>query len=119
MATLIARLKASYPSLVEEYQYLPDVTPIEPDDNWIPVLFVTSRTISHQLVRYRQDICFMQESQRHMRYDKTGIEVIEPPGLDDFSRRALHVVCERAEYHYATMIKHGATAEQARAVLPG
>ena len=118
-AVWVSRLMATYPALVEDLHYAPEPGEIVPDDNWIPVLFVTSRTISHQLVRYRHDICFMQESQRHCRYDKSGLEVIEPPGLSDFSRRALMVCCERAEYHYATMIQHGATAEQARAVLPG
>lgn len=96
-----------------------ELCPVEPDDEWIPVLFTTSRTISHQLVRYRHDITFCQESQRHCRYDKDGIEVIEPPGLNDEAREYWLSACVRAEAHYRSMMAEGATAEQARAVLPG
>lgn len=76
--------------------------------------------MSHQLVRYRHDICFCQESQRHCRYDRDGIEVIEPPGLDSLQMRVCwEAGCYAAEATYRDMMKFGATAEQARAVLPG
>lgn len=92
----------------------------EPDTKWIPVLITTSRTISHQLVRYRRDICFMQESQRHVRYDQDGIEVIEPPGLGmQVTRGIWYDAAVDAEDAYRRMMAEGATAEQARAVLPG
>lgn len=117
--TFISRLKASYPSLVEEYQYLPDVTPIEPDDTWIPVLITTSRTISHQLGRYRNDITYCQESQRHVRYNPNKLEVIPPIGLNKEQEKVWYYACNRAEISYSQMLELGCTAEQARAVLPG
>ena len=121
MQTLQQRLKHFYPALVDDIDTYPDpVDPIVPANDWIPVLITTSRTISHQLVRYRRDICFMQESQRHVRYDRDGIEVIEPPGLDSLQMRVCwEAGCYAAEATYRDMMKFGATAEQARAVLPG
>jgi len=116
-------LAGQFPAFAEGMEELLDDSPaarVEPANDWIPVLFVTSRTISHQLVRYRHDITFCQESQRHVRYDRDGIEVIEPPGLGRGQRwyawdRALY----QAEDAYRYMLQEGATAEQARAVLPG
>lgn len=120
MYVLRQRLKSQYPALVDDIDTYPDpADPIVPANDWIPVLFVTSRTISHQIVRYRNDITYCQESQRHCRYDKDGIEVIEPPGLNDDAREYWLSACIRAEAHYRSMMNEGATAEQARAVLPG
>lgn len=115
-------LAREYPAFADGLEELLEECPgvqVEPDDEWIPVLFVTSRTISHQIVRYRNDITYCQESQRHCRYDKDGIEIIEPPGLNDEARELLLSACVRAEAHYHRMMAEGATAEQARAVLPG
>lgn len=114
------RLKAAFPALVEDIDCPADPGGVTIANDWIPVLITTSRTISHQLVRYRHDITFCQESQRHVRYDKYGIDVIEPPGLGRGQRwyawdRALY----QAEDAYRYMLQEGATAEQARAVLPG
>lgn len=118
-------------TLIDQYPaFFDDLPPFEksyskyavtvPANDWIPVLFVTSRTISHQLVRYRREITFCQESQRHVRYDRDGIEVIAPPGLYDRSLLRFEQACEASEQAYMAMIKlFGATAEQARAVLPG
>ena len=122
--SLAERLKASYPTLVDDMDSVregTDLPKIEPADDWIPVLITTSRTISHQLVRYRRDICFMQESQRHVRYDLDGIEVIEPPGLNQkaWACAEWEHALEQAENSYINMMRHGATAEQARSVLPG
>lgn len=90
-------------------------------NDWIPVLITTSRTISHQLVRYRHDITFCQESQRHVRYDQDGqeVEVIQPPGLKNRAKLIWQGAAEMAEAAYCNMMNNGATAEQARAVLPG
>lgn len=116
----IGRLQRQYPSLVEDLHYPEEESGcIQPDNSWIPVLITTSRTISHQLVRYRHDICFMQESQRCCRYDETGIEYIEPPGLSRVQRDVLQNAVRGAEYAYRTLMHNGTRAEQARAVLPG
>lgn len=116
----VCRLAAAFPALVEGCECIPEDAPIFIDDSWIPVLFVTSRTMSHQLVRYRHNITFCQESQRHVRYDRDGIEVIMPPGLDNERKRIIwEAGCCGAEACYRNLMEAGATAEQARAVLPG
>ena len=94
--------------------------PVVIDNSWIPVLITTSRTISHQLVRYRHDVCYMQESQRHCRYDKNGIDVIAPElGRYFVAWNTWNKATQYAENAYIDMMKAGAKAEQARAVLPG
>lgn len=113
------RLKAAYPALVEDIDCPKDDGGVTIANDWIPVLITTSRTISHQIVRYRHNITFCQESQRHVRYDRDGIEVITPPGLDARTRGVWNVTAEIAENAYRRMMEAGAKAEQARAVLPG
>ena len=117
----MTRLASEYPALTEDMGFFSEGFGVTVDNSWIPVLFVTSRTISHQLVRYRHDICFCQESQRHVRYDRDGIEVIMPSGLylKAWACATWISACEYAEDYYNVMMQHGATAEQARAVLPG
>lgn len=118
----VERLRKSYPAFVEDLPCSINChfcTPIERANDWIPVLFTTSRTISHQLVRYRHNISFMQESQRHCRYDETGIDVIEPPGLGLVNKDTWRSAVRYDEESYRILMHHGATAEQARAVLPG
>ena len=118
-AVWVSRLMATYPALVEDLHYAPESGEIVPDDNWIPVLFTTSRTISHQLVRYRHDITFCQESQRHVRYNPNKLEIISPIALNNEQEKLWYYACNRAEITYSQMMEHGCTAEQARAVLPG
>lgn len=116
----IGRLQRHYPALVEDMHCPPEEGGcIAPDNSWIPVLITTSRTISHQLVRYRHDIVFMQESQRYCRYDETGVEVIVPPHTGSVSLDTLKSAVRYAEESYRILMHQGAKAEQARAVLPG
>jgi len=117
----LCRLAAQYPALADGTGVVPaEDGRVAADDTWIPVLIATSRTISHQLVRYRHDITFCQESQRHVRYDRDGIEVIMPPGLGiQVTRGIWYDAVVDAEDAYLRMMEAGATAEQARAVLPG
>ena len=120
MWSLLKRLKVKYPALVADIDTEPSNFPLViPNNDWIPVLFTTSRTISHQLVRYRHNICFMQESQRHCRYDETGIEVIAPPNLGQVQEKTWVEAMQYAEHSYLILMHHGASAEQARSVLPG
>ena len=116
-------LAGQFPVFAEGMEELLDECPaarVEPVNDWIPVLITTSRTISHQLVRYRHDITFCQESQRHVRYDRDGIEVIMPPGMGiQVTRGIWYDAVVDAEDAYLRMMEAGATAEQARAVLPG
>lgn len=116
----IGRLQRHYPALVEDLHCPPEESGcIAADNSWIPVLITTSRTISHQLVRYRHEIVFMQESQRYCRYDESGIEVIVPPHTGSVSLDTLKSAVRYAEESYRILMHQGARAEQARAVLPG
>lgn len=89
----------------------------------ITIKTVCDRGISHQIVRHRI-AAYSQESTRYCNYtaDKFGneITVIEPLFFDPGSE--LHgywqAACKFAEIAYFTMINAGATAEEARLVLP-
>lgn len=87
------------------------------------VRFIVDRGVSHEFVRHRV-LSYSQESTRYCNYsgDKFGneITVIEPcffepdTTLYELWRRA----CMTAEIEYMTMLRNGATPEQARDVLP-
>lgn len=81
------------------------------------VKFVTSRKLSHQLVRHR-NMSWLQESTRYCRYSD-GIDVID----QDFSGSATakSVWAEsvsRAEYDYMTLLNLGVKPQEAMTVLP-
>lgn len=87
----------------------------------LTVRFITSRSVSHQLVRHR--LCaFSQESQRYCNYgkDKFGNEVsfIEPIGMNEFDLIEWTLFCEKAEKEYMASLNRGISPETARAVLP-
>lgn len=87
------------------------------------VRFVVDRGVSHELVRHRI-ASFAQESTRYCNYgkDKCGneISVIEPlffekgTGEYDVWRSGM----ETAEHCYLSLVKQGATPQEARSVLP-
>lgn len=89
----------------------------------ITVKFVTDRGVTHELVRHRV-ASFSQESTRYCSYNKgkfgSEITVIEPFFYEqhqakyDSWRRA----CEFAEEEYLAQIELGASAQEARSVLP-
>lgn len=92
------------------------------------VKFIVDRGVSHEIVRHRV-ASFAQESTRYCNYGGTGITVIEPCYLsaekscDDDARRVVKYVdwvtaCKAAEEAYIDMLNHGATPQEARAVLP-
>ena len=78
------------------------------------VKFVTSRDITHELVRHRV-ASFSQESQRYVSYD--DVEFIMPVGLDKDSNLAFNAMYDAEEY-YQTMRKLGLSPQLARCVLP-
>ncbi len=83
----------------------------------ITVKAVTSRAISHQIVRHRIG-AYSQESQRYVRY-KDGIEVIYLPGsMGAAAMAAWKVAMEHAEECYKAFIDLGIKPEIARDVLP-
>jgi len=89
----------------------------------ITVQIVTDRGVTHELVRHR--LCaFSQESTRYCNYGKDkfgGVTFIRPYF---FSQTNPHLYnlwvesCQKAESTYLDMLKNGATAQEARSVLP-
>lgn len=94
----------------------------------ITVRFVVDRGVSHELVRHRI-ASFSQESTRYCNYgkDKFGneITVIMPcfwinddGGMIDFKYDIWKKACEDAQNNYFDLLSSGASAQQARSVLP-
>jgi thymidylate synthase (FAD) len=93
----------------------------------ISVHFVIDRGVSHELVRHRL-ASFSQESTRYCNYSKNRfnneITVIEPifQTNDTDTQSELYTIweasCIEAEYQYFSLLKAGATAQEARSVLP-
>lgn len=85
--------------------------------------FTVDRGVSHELVRHRT-LSFSQESTRYCNYskDKFGreITVIKPPYADESTKLypAWFMGCVNAERAYFSMLDAGATAQEARTVLP-
>jgi thymidylate synthase (FAD) len=88
------------------------------------VRFITDRGVTHEIVRHR--LCsFLQESTRYCNYgnDKFGNEItlIRPStweAMSDIARDNWTVAMQDAESAYLAMLEHGASPQQARAVLP-
>lgn len=91
----------------------------------ISVRFVVDRGVSHELVRHRL-ASFSQESTRYCNYgkDKFGneITVIEPCFWGKESTPELfaawYLSCRESESQYFKLLSYGASAQQARSVLP-
>ena len=91
----------------------------EMDNTWVPVLIVTNRAISHQLVRYRKEVVYLQASQRYIKY--SDVEFISPDvyfDLDDKMYRHWIESMERAEQDYFHALSEGYPAQAARLFLP-
>ena len=87
----------------------------------LTVKFITSRAITHQLVRHR--LCaFSQESQRYCNYSQgkfdNEITFVLPIGLKEDELIAWQNSCKRAEYEYMQAISKGQKPEIARSILP-
>jgi len=101
----------------EEYEF------VEKDDipnevKIITVEFITSRDVTHELVRHRP-ASYSQESQRYVRYG--DITFIKPWWYDDTFRANQEDFLDAmldAEEHYKYLIDHSQRPEEARAVLP-
>lgn len=93
----------------------------------ITVLIVCDRGVSHELVRHRI-ASFSQESTRYCNYSKekfgNEITVIQPCFWEEDAEDTLsnfnlwYTACAKAESMYFELLKNGATAQQARSVLP-
>jgi thymidylate synthase (FAD) len=91
--------------------------------NNVTVKFIVDRGVSHEIVRHRT-ASFCQESQRYCNYskDKFGNEItfIEPLFWDEYSKAYIYWkgACSIAESDYFSLLKCGATPQEARTVLP-
>ena len=89
----------------------------------VTVKFIVDRGVSHEIVRHRT-ASFCQESQRYCNYskDKFGNEItfIEPLFWNEYSKEYTYWkgACSIAEFDYFSLLKHGATPQEARSVLP-
>jgi thymidylate synthase (FAD) len=89
----------------------------------ITTRFIVDRGVSHELVRHRL-ASFSQESTRYCNYakDKFGneITVIDPCFWEKGSPKWQQWLdaCHQAELHYFNLLSEGATAQEARSVLP-
>lgn len=102
-----------------------DLTPDEQDEHFmVPVKFICSRAVSHELVRHRP-CSFIQQSQRYCNYsgNRFGNEVtfIKPSAFFPDSSPEYRVwedSMATAERAYMTMLRGGCTPQAARNVLP-
>ena len=113
--------------MIDKVNYLKDYF-TEEDNEYYPkrytVKLITSRTISHEVVRHRT-MSFIQESQRFCAYNKDKFNnevtfikpcwVVVPMTVEDFTFTGL---LESAEYSYLQLLKKGWKPQQARVVLP-
>jgi thymidylate synthase (FAD) len=83
------------------------------------VRFVTSRGVTHELVRHR--LCsFVQESTRYVNY-AGGAEFVEPSTFDSWDladKGYWRITMGSCESAYRSMVENGLKPGQARAVLP-
>lgn len=101
------------------------LAPWEEVDDWIPVVIVTNRAISHQLVRYRKDVVYLQQSQRYVKFNG-DIDFISPDvyfGTDNKGKgynmfRQWIESMEGAERDYIHCLSEGYSAQAARLFLP-
>lgn len=87
---------------------------------WIPVIIITNRAISHQLVRYRKEVVYLQASQRFIKFHD-DIEFISPDvyfDMDDKMYRQWIESMEGAEQDYIHCLSEGYSAQAARLFLP-
>jgi len=87
----------------------------------ISVKFICDRGVSHEIVRHRM-ASYCQESTRYCNYSKDGfgkeITVIKPPFFKKGAYLDWVYSMEDAERRYMTLLKRGASPQEARAVLP-
>lgn len=89
----------------------------------VTVRFICDRGVSHEIVRHRL-ASYSQESTRYCNYSKgkfgNEITVIDPCFWDSLNVNYTiwKTACEAAEEAYLHLIQEGATAQEARSVLP-
>lgn len=90
---------------------------------WYSVHFVCDRGVTHEMVRHR-DASFAQESTRYCNYSKgkfgNEITVIKPMFWEEDSEeyKLWWMDCKHSEETYNSLIKLGASPQEARSILP-
>ena len=90
----------------------------------ISVIITCDRGVSHELVRHRIGVAYSQESTRYANYSKkkfgSQITVIDPcfwePDTNQY--REWYEAMQNAEWSYTELLDQGASAQEARSVLP-
>lgn len=78
-----------------------------------------SRALTHQLVRHTVGWDFEQQSQRYVKFDKNGIEIVTPKSIKDAGEEQSYIEHnQQVARYYEYLIKKGIPAEDARFVLP-
>lgn len=116
---LIHKYPAFFSDIKNEITPSKDIS-IKLADDWIPVIIVTNRAISHQLVRYRKDVVYLQASQRYIKFHD-DIDFISPDvyfDMDDKMFRQWIESMEGAEQDYIHCLSEGYSAQAARLFLP-
>lgn len=89
----------------------------------VSVLFIVDRGVTHEMVRHRL-AAYSQESTRYCNYSKDSfgheITVIRPPFWTECDDRFAfwESSCLAAESAYIGLLQYGASAQEARSVLP-
>lgn len=85
----------------------------------ITVKFIVDRGVSHEIVRHRI-ASYCQESTRYCNYSGEGMTVISPCFWGDNTDQKMTWAKSmiKAENAYIDLIEHGASPQEARAVLP-
>lgn len=84
----------------------------------ITVRIVCDRGVSHELVRHRVGASYSQESTRYCNYGDSDIKFIQPAGLSADQLYVWRSDMHDAERKYKVLLRLGASAQTARAVLP-
>lgn len=96
------------------------LAPWEELDDWIPVLITTNRAISHQLVRYRKDVVYLQQSQRYVKF-RDNIDFVSPEMYFEMDKHMYRYWLDAmldAEKDYIHCLSEGHSAQAARLFLP-
>jgi thymidylate synthase (FAD) len=88
----------------------------KPYTTYHSVHFITSRGISHELVRHRL-VAITQESTRYCNYKNQDIQFIKQDFDNRFQEDTYEASCSFSELNYKNMIQHGAPPQIARDVL--
>lgn len=121
--SIVSAVKALYPAFFDDVFEKPGIKKnnfVEVADDWVPVLIITNRAISHQLVRYRKEVVYLQASQRFIKFHD-DVDFISPDvyfDLDDKMYRTWIESMEGAEQDYIHCLSQGYSAQAARLFLP-